>query len=137
MATDKASGRVRRPQGEWRRLIRELRRSGLTVKEFSSQRGLLASTLMWWRWRLDRAKAPSAIKPEGRRRHARPPRPELRLLPVHVEASDASPAASPSALRWEVETPSGHVLRVYADPGTAALSALIERLLDTSREDRS
>src|SRR5262245_19320403 len=39
---------------KWRKLIAEQEESGLSAREFAESRGILATTLYWWRSRLRR-----------------------------------------------------------------------------------
>ena len=48
------SGMTKATEAKWRRLISEQERSGQTVREFSTARGIAAGTLFWWRSRLRR-----------------------------------------------------------------------------------
>lgn len=42
-------------ESKWRALIAEQARSGMTVREFASRRGINPATLYWWRSRLGRS----------------------------------------------------------------------------------
>jgi hypothetical protein len=67
------------------------RRSGLSAKAYASGRGLKASTLAWWAWKLRREKV----------------EPTTALVPVEVVHDlDADVAEE-----WEVVTVEGHRLR--------------------------
>ena len=44
--------RKTRSAEEWRELVEEWQRSGLPRGEFARARGLNATTLGWWRWKL-------------------------------------------------------------------------------------
>ena len=43
---------ARKSRSEWRELVEEWQRSGLPRGEFARARGLNATTLGWWRWKL-------------------------------------------------------------------------------------
>ena len=43
-------------EAKWRRLIAEQEESGLTVREFAASRGIPATTVYWWRSKLQRAR---------------------------------------------------------------------------------
>ena len=102
----------RRSAQQWGRLVREWERSGQTAERFSARRGLRPSTLVWWRWRLRQAAA-GARTPTGK---------GVELVPVRVVAeSGGDPAAAEGSPAWELEAPSGHVLRVYEPTGVDVL----------------
>jgi transposase len=108
-----SSSRVRRTAGEWTRLVRAWKRSGLTAARFAASRGFSAQTLTWWRWRLSHAKT----RVEER--------PAVRLLPVEVVESDAGAGPQPA---WELVAASGHTLRVYDGADAEALRIVVDAL---------
>jgi hypothetical protein len=122
-----ANGKRRGVQ-EWSRLVRAWKRSGLRRAEFAATHGIAASTLSWWKWRLDRARAAAATT----RRSERDP-PAVKLVRVEVQGEEAEQA--PARVAWELESPSGHTLRVYEGAGGESLRAAIE-MLSRSESDR-
>ena len=81
---------ARRTQKQWKQIVREHDRSGLSTAQFARRRGLNANTLQYWRWKLGRG---------GPKRPARHPKstkavPAMRLLPVRVSGGTASASAS-------------------------------------------
>lgn len=113
-----SSSRVRRSAGEWTRLVRAWKRSGLTAARFAASQGVSAQSLTWWRWRLSSAPAKT-----------REPRPDVRLLPVEVVDSDDGPRAREPA--WELVAASGHTLRVYEGTDAGGLRGVIEALMQS------
>ena len=115
---------AKRTREEWRREVREWRRSGLTAREFAATRELSASTLAWWAWRLGGTRdAPTKGRARAQERAA------LQLLPLRVEGERADVSGT-ACVRWEIETPDGCVLRVFVDGPD--LTRLIERMLDSA-----
>jgi hypothetical protein len=112
----------RRSAKEWKRLVREWERSGLTAGAFASKRGLRRDTLVWWRWRLRRAEKPKVAKPTA-----------VQLVPVEFEPDPALVERSRAEVAWEIAAPSGHVLRVYK---RGALPMLREALNMVARGGR-
>jgi transposase-like protein len=113
----------RRDEREWRRLVRAWKRSGRSRAEYAAELGVAPSTLTWWRWRLERARAVAAGG--GRDRRA----PAIKLVRVEVQdarAAQASPVAAPTAARvaWELQTPNGHTLRVDEGGGESLRSVI-------------
>ena len=101
----------RRSAQEWQRLVGEWERSGQTAERFAARKGLNRARLQWWQWRL-RREAPSA--PAASR--------AVKLVPVQVAPEPKGPAETTDArLSWELEAPSGYVLRVYGRDGQRAL----------------
>lgn len=101
----------RRSAKEWQRLVGEWERSGQTAERFAARRGLSRTRLQWWQWRL-RREAPSASA-AGR---------AVELVPVQVAPEPNGSAETRDArLSWELEAPSGYVLRVYGHDGQRAL----------------
>ena len=83
------------------------RRSGLTAREYASERGLKASTLSWWAWKLGRSAA------------------ELELVPVRV-VDDLEADASGS---WELVTEDGHRVRGDGSLPVDVIRALVSSLV--------
>lgn len=91
----------------WRRLIRDLERSGLSQREFAERRGVSVHTLRYWLYR------------------TRSEKPAPDLLPVRVVASPA-----PVARGGEIELvlAGGMALRVAVGTDPAYVAALVRAL---------
>ena len=89
---------------EMARLLQQRERHGLTYRELSERCGVPAHTLSWWSWKLRR---------------------EAEDLPAFVEVKLASDDRCPG---FEIEAPSGHLLRVPPNFDAAALLRLLEVL---------
>jgi|SRR5579859_2647828 len=50
----------------WAERVGELKKSGLTLREFASQRGINHRSLSWWKWQLA-SKAPATARKRTRR----------------------------------------------------------------------
>ncbi|HMA97050.1 MAG TPA: hypothetical protein VKP30_30405 [Polyangiaceae bacterium] len=110
-----------RNAAEWTRLVREWKKSGKTAAEFAAERGLRAHSLMWWRWYLKR-REPAAAKAQDA---------GIRLVPVKLEADFDCATGEEQRQRvpaWELEAPSGHVLRVYGPADARVLREAIAAL---------
>ncbi|WP_426747407.1 IS66 family insertion sequence element accessory protein TnpB [Myxococcus faecalis] len=94
---------------EWFQVAEAFEASGLTQKEFSTQRGLRLSTLQSWVYR--------------RRRQRAQRTPAVRLLPVEVSA-----IAPPSPALLEVVLASGARLRFPAGADVAYVARLVAAL---------
>jgi len=122
----------RRTSAEWERVVRQWERSGLSAREFAARRGLVARTLVWWRWRLRRdGEAASAAIVKAR--PSRPSTPRVDFVPVEVEDADDARTSTPSEVAWELHGPEGHVLRVFSE-GTERV--LAEAVLSMMRGPR-
>ncbi len=89
---------------EMRQLLARRVSRGLTYRELAEESGVSANSLSWWAWKLrQEAEEPQAF--------------------VELELSD-----SPSAAMFEVEAPSGHVVRVRGDFEAQALQRLLQTL---------
>jgi len=101
----------RRTWSEWERLVREQKRSGLSVRAFAERRGVNPHTLSWWRWRI-RVEPRSQAVVE-------------RFVPVVVEATASSePDLEPRVGTVEVELPGGAKLRFDHPLDVVGLRAL-------------
>jgi transposase len=98
--------------GSWAREVARWRRSGLSAAEYASGRGLKASTLTWWAWRLRRE--------ERKRGH------EVALVPVEVvhDPTDAGVTGE-----WELITAEGHRLRGDRSLTPELVTALVAALV--------
>ena len=104
----------------WRRMVRQWRRSGLSVRAFCEEHGLAEPTFYAWRRTLAQRDAA-----------ARPPGPAF--LPVQVipepRTAPATPAVPAAATALEVVLGSGRRLRVpvgFDGPTLQRLVALLE-----------
>lgn len=81
----------------WRKRMREHERSGLTIRQFCQQEGLVDHQFSWWRSELKRRAGESRATQKSRTRTAGPVRKKKSskrsmttagsFLPVHVESS--------------------------------------------------
>lgn len=100
-------------RAKWSRLVRALRRSGQSTREFAEQRGISPRSLAWWRWRLA-AEAASGGS-------------EQRLVAVDV---DETPTPRDG---WELSTAAGHVLRVQGTIEPDALARVLDAITRNSK----
>ena len=87
----------------WRKRMRQYERSGLTIRQFCEQEGLVAHQFSWWRSELKRRGAVSASrdkrpsKKESARRSRRGTQPlaktSQRFVPVEIQPSLGSEAS--------------------------------------------
>jgi hypothetical protein len=113
----------------------EWRASGLTAIEFGAQHGIVASTLRWWAWRLERRDAeqrgeaqgtPPAATRRGRRRFRKPAQPALRIAKVvQIGRPDLESARASAVV---IELAEGHA-RVTVERGADV--AMATRLIRT------
>src|SRR5512145_2326568 len=87
---------------EWKGLVREWERSGLTASAFAAKRGVSRDSLVWWRWRLGRDEKSKATQSTA-----------VQLVPVHFAPDPALVDGLSAEVAWEIVAPSGHLLRVY------------------------
>ena len=109
----------RRTSAEWAELVSEWQQSGLSAEAFATQRRLKASTLSWWKWKLETQQRGSPKAPE---------RSGPRLLPVEVVESEFD-----GEVGWELRTAAGHVLRVHG----ALTDAQLEEILGAMMVDEA
>lgn len=95
--------RARHGQAFWGKAVEEWLKSGLTRAEFCAPRGLKASTLTWWRWRL--------VGSGSRRAKAQAQRRSSRRAARVVASSPAARAAVSPAAFLPVTILSGSVIR--------------------------
>ena len=81
---------ARRSKEQWKQLVREHDRSGLSTARFARHRGLNANTLQFWRWKLGRG----GPKRQAKRRTSTKAAPPVRLLPVRMTDGRSSASAS-------------------------------------------
>lgn len=103
-------GAGRRSAEQWAQDVAAWRRSGHTAREYASKRGLKASTLAWWAWKLGRS-ADSAA--------------ELELVPVRI-VDDLEAEGSGS---WELVTEDGHRVRGDGSLPVDVIRALVSSLV--------
>ncbi len=91
---------------EWARHVKQWEASGLDAATFAAREGLVAKSLVWWRWKLRSTLAASA--------------PEPRFVPVQVVEATARPR--PTETTVAIALPNGRVVRVAPgfDPDTLA-----------------
>jgi hypothetical protein len=115
------AGHERDPKRErfWRKAIARRERSGITVKDFCAQEGLVSTTYQHWRREiaLRDAERPAALLRRRRRSLAHS------FIPVNL-AQDESRPVYPA----EVLLPSGVTLRLAASIGRTTLCTLLEAL---------
>ena len=105
---------------KWSRRIAAWKRSGLSAHEFAAREGVARSTLYWWSSQLKRQRE-AATHGDGA--------PEaLRLVAVEVGA-DAVMETSTGAVKWELSTSHGHVLRAFGAVDAVCLGRLLAALL--------
>jgi hypothetical protein len=95
---------------QMRGVLRELARSGLSLRAFARRRGIAPGTLSWWRFITRRRDQVG----RGARRGPRPPR----FVEIGIAAEDVRPRGEPVV--FEVVLSRGRAIRVPAgfDPGT-------------------
>ena len=99
---------MRRARQVWAELIRQYEKSGVTLEEFATLRGIPPKTLRWWHWKL--------------RRDADD---EPSLLPVRVIPSTAPVGrGSDDVAAVEVELPDGVRLRFVGSPVDVVVGVL-------------
>lgn len=107
-------------RGRWSRLVAEWKRSGLTARAFAARRGIRASTLSWWHWRLRRGGAADDRADDDV---------DLGFVPVEVERT------AEDAYAWQLTTSDGHVLGVRGAIEPEALRAVLGAIT-TQRRSR-
>ena len=102
---------ARRTRQQWKQIVREHDRSGLSTAQFAQGRGLNASTLQVWRWKLGRDRAG---KRAAKRRTSAKTAATVRLLPVRVSGGPSTPAPSvgSSVARASITIGTGGEVRV-------------------------
>ena len=105
---------------QWRQLLQQWQRSGLTLAAFARNAGVTPGALSYWRRRFADEPTP-------------PPRDEPALSFVPVTLTDAAALATPpgapaTAASFEIALPDGIALRVPSDFDADALRRLIATL---------
>lgn len=106
----------RRTAEEWRRLLRELGRSGQAPASFARAHGIRLGTLKWWRWRLGRETKLAVTRARSSR---------VQLIEVQPSPDPAPPDRNAATPVWELIAPTGHELRVYDPRGLVALKTAL------------
>ena len=97
---------------EWARRVKRWEASGLDAAAFAAREGLIAKSLLWWRWKL--RSTPTAAEPEPR------------FVPVRVVGSAARAPCPPSTdTAIEIALPNGRVVRVTAGFEPAVLAHVL------------
>ena len=97
--------KTRRPRGEWLKEVRSLRDSGLSPEEYATKKGLVLSTLKYWKKVL-------RSDVEARTKSAVPA-----FLPVSVLHAARTPS-SEIAVMVEIDLANGRRLRMHVRPDT-------------------
>ncbi|NQY56852.1 MAG: hypothetical protein HRT86_10295 [Ilumatobacteraceae bacterium] len=95
-------------ESKWRALIRAQEKSGLAVREFAASRGIAASTLYWWRSKLNRS--------------------ATELVPVEVVAHDFEIEHAATISGFDLHLPCGSHLRVPHGFDAGELRRLVSAL---------
>ena len=89
-----ADGRVRRTRSEWKTILRDFGKSGLTVTAFCAREKISASVFAAWRRRLGEAESQ-----------------EPRFVELAPPSASSAVPAGPSGGAFELSLPGGVVLR--------------------------
>jgi hypothetical protein len=118
---------ARTNRAEWAKRVERWKDSGLTAKEFSSEIGVKASTLTFWKWKL-RSEAGESMR---RRRGAAKPKATVpSSLPRFVEVTVPAVASVSSVLELVLEA--GVRVRIPADFEEATLTRVL-RAVEAAR----
>jgi len=107
----KRKGTTKRSAAEWTDEVRAWRRSGRTAASYARRRGLKATTLSWWAWKLERDGMLDRTE-------------DVEL--VEVIATDG--ATQPEA-GWELVSAEGHQLRGSAGMSADVAEALVRAVM--------
>ena len=119
----------RSPEKEthWRKMVRQQRRSGMTVRQFCKDHGLSEASFFSWQREIairDRQAAGTAENgSSARKKHVIPPPMDSPFIPLHLSGASA----------LEVVHPRGHVLRIPAGFDGRCLEKVLQ-LLDRERD---
>lgn len=94
---------------EWARRVKRWEASGLDAAAFAAREGLVAKSLVWWRWKLRSTPAAAVAEP--------------RFVPVRVvDAAACAPCPPSTDVAIEIALPNGRVVRVTTgfDPSVLA-----------------
>jgi transposase-like protein len=103
--------RDRRREAYWRRIVREQRGSGLTIREFCRKSKLTESAFHFWRRELERREAEHEQR-QGQRRAPKSPRPPR--APVFVPVRVTEQFQPQTGGRIEIELSGGRRVHVIA-----------------------
>jgi len=109
----------------WAKRVERWKDSGLSAKEFSSETGINARSLSWWRWRLSGGE-PS--KPKRRSRSSRSGPTEMSVAPALPPLSFVEMTAAVVPEPLEVVLPSAFRVRVPTGFDDATLGRLLDVL---------
>jgi transposase-like protein len=111
----KGANRDRRRELQWRRIVRQYGRSGLSVREFCRRGKLRETAFYFWRGELQRRQG------EQEQRHRTDPPATPAFVAVRVEEHGGVPAGG----RIEIVLSGGRVLRVSAPVDRTALADVL------------
>ena len=128
----KGATRDKRRETRWRRLVRDHKRSGLTVRQFCHENDLPESAFYYWRRELLRRDAArDEAKQEQRKRPSTSTRP---VTPAAFVPVTVTQEARPDAARIEIELPGGQRVHVTAPVDRQALADVLAVLEDRHLE---
>ncbi|MFT3764782.1 MAG: IS66 family insertion sequence element accessory protein TnpB [Minicystis sp.] len=97
---------------EWARRVKGWEASGLDAAAFAAREGLVAKSLLWWRWKLRSTPAAAASEP--------------RFVPVRVvDTTVRAPCPSSTDAAIEIALPNGRVVRVTAGFDPSVLTQVL------------
>ena len=118
----KGRNRDRRREAQWRRIIREHQRSGLSIRAFCRKARLRETAFYFWRRELQRRQVEDSTRraePKQRRKTEPPLVPAF--VPVRVDQQSAAPAGG----RIEIELSGGRRVQVTAPVDRQALADVL------------
>jgi transposase-like protein len=108
---------------EGARVVATWRRSGLSMRAFAKQHGLVAQRLHWWRRRIETPAEPKSVK---KNRRPAPAVEEARLVPVVLRAPQVELGAA-------IVVRVGHVALEVREPGMISPDWIAALMLELSR----
>jgi transposase-like protein len=112
-------GTRRRSASEWQALVAEIAETGEAPAQFCRRRGLQASTLQWWQWRL------RSSRPGVERRSPSAPRSAQAVGPRFTEVRVGARAPVALGAVFELRWPDGLTLSIPREFDEAALRRLL------------
>ena len=117
----------RRQEKQWRKLLDEQSRSGLTQREFCRRRSIPDHRFSWWKREIAirDGRQPRQGKTKEQRR-----RPERSIVPVRIATQGVLSTQLGEDWSFEIVLPHGRLLRVppqFDEEGLARLLRLLER----------